>query len=118
MTAYIRKIGYDPATSKGKEKTPKSGTSLKRNGSISEDSPAPTKRVRKGEDGGDEGTWLPKSEDWEQHVKLVTHIEKDPETGQLVVFIEWKNGKKTKVSMAQVYQRCPRPMLKFYEQHL
>lgn len=61
---------------------------------------------------------MPKTQDWEKYVESITHIERNTETGQLVVFINWENGKKTKVSMDKVYQHCPRPMLRFYEKHL
>jgi chromobox protein 1 len=47
----------------------------------------------------------------------VATVEKS-ESGQLMAYIEFRNGRKTKVSMDQVYRHCPRPMLKFYEEHL
>jgi chromobox protein 1 len=102
LAAYHKRIGGDP--------TP----SLKR--SASQKDQTPVKRTKQEEDTF--GSWVPKTQDWEPSVNKVTHIEKDESSGRLVAFVDWKNGKKTKIDMDQIYQHCPRPMLKFYEQHL
>jgi len=62
-------------------------------------------------------SWTPKKEDWEPLVEKIETVEKDT-TGQLVAYVVFKNGKKTKVGMDKIYRHCPRPMLNFYENHL
>jgi chromobox protein 1 len=64
------------------------------------------------------GTWLPKGDHWEDQVNKVETIERSDETGQLMVYVQFKNGKRSKMSTDMVYKHCPRPMLKFYEEHL
>jgi chromobox protein 1 len=114
VAKYHDKIGGDPAH-KG-PKQAKSTPNTKRSASSSQSTP---KRIKKEEaDPVELGSWLPNKVDWEADVEEVTHIERDAETDQLVVFVHWKNGRKTKVSMSQVYRHCPRPMLRFYEKHL
>lgn len=80
----------------------------------STDETPPPKRSKHEED---DGTWLPKKNDWTPEVERVDTIERD-ETGQLQAFLRFKNGKKTKVSMDRVKKHCPVPMLEFYETHL
>ncbi|KAL2835256.1 hypothetical protein BDW59DRAFT_156077 [Aspergillus cavernicola] len=60
--------------------------------------------------------WVPKSKSWENEVKTVDTIVRDGDA--LVAFLHWNNDKKSKVSIETCYEKCPRQMLKFYEQHL
>ncbi|KAL3491313.1 hypothetical protein BJX62DRAFT_237237 [Aspergillus germanicus] len=60
--------------------------------------------------------WVPKSKNWENEVKAVDTIVR--ERDGLVAFLHWNNDKKSKVSIEMCYEKCPRKMLKFYEQHL
>ncbi|KAL4989937.1 hypothetical protein BDW68DRAFT_57049 [Aspergillus falconensis] len=60
--------------------------------------------------------WVPKSKNWENEVKTVDTIVR--EDGGLVAYLHWNNDKKSKVSIETCYDKCPRKMLKFYEQHL
>ncbi|RDW81164.1 chromo domain-containing protein [Aspergillus mulundensis] len=60
--------------------------------------------------------WVPKSKNWENEVKAVDTIVR--EDGGLVAYLHWNNDKKSKVSIETCYEKCPRKMLKFYEQHL
>ncbi|KIW24423.1 uncharacterized protein PV07_10137 [Cladophialophora immunda] len=93
----------------------------------SEDLPATKRRRRNNgdvsESPGDNppeetvGTWLPSREDWESLVVKVEMVERD-DAGQLLAYIRFKNGKRSKVGMDMVYRHCPRPMLRFYEEHL
>ncbi|OJJ30493.1 hypothetical protein ASPWEDRAFT_177151 [Aspergillus wentii DTO 134E9] len=62
--------------------------------------------------------WVPKTKNWENDVKNVDTIIRDSESGNLLAFLQWKNGKKAKVSIETCYERCPQKMLAFYEQHL
>ncbi|PYH98802.1 hypothetical protein BO71DRAFT_394963 [Aspergillus ellipticus CBS 707.79] len=63
-------------------------------------------------------TWVPRSKNWENEVENVETIIREPGTTNLLAFLNWKNGKKSKVSIETCYDRCPKKMLKFYEQHL
>ncbi|PWY78281.1 hypothetical protein BO70DRAFT_363166 [Aspergillus heteromorphus CBS 117.55] len=69
-------------------------------------------------DSEETSTWVPKSKSWENEVELVETIVREPGTTNLLAFLNWKNGKKSKVSIETCYDRCPKKMLKFYEQHL
>ncbi len=51
-------------------------------------------------------TWKPPPGSWEEHVAHLDACE-DEESGSLVVYLTWKNGKKTQHSTQVVYQRCP-----------
>jgi len=62
--------------------------------------------------------WVPKGKSWEQEVAAIETIIRDPETGGLVAFLQWENGRKSRVSVEQCYEKCPMRMLRFYEQHL
>ena len=109
MAKYHKAIGGEPKPQQSLKKS-KSTQSLRRQST--EDSPAPKRRKT-----DDVETWRPKREDWEPDVEAIDTIERD-ESGQLLVYVLFKNGKKIKVSMEQVYKHCPRPMLRFYESHL
>lgn len=90
----------------------------------SEDLPANKRQKRNGtkekaapEEPEELGTWLPKGDDWEGQVDKVETIERG-ENQQLLAFVRFKNRKRTKISMELVYKHLPRPMLRFYEEHL
>ncbi|KAL1966967.1 hypothetical protein VTN77DRAFT_3711 [Rasamsonia byssochlamydoides] len=63
-------------------------------------------------------TWMPDSKNWDREVTKVETIMRDPETGNLMVYLQWQNGKKSRVSIDQCYEKIPMKMLKFYEEHL
>ena len=63
------------------------------------------------------GTWVPNKQDWEPLVSRIDTVERG-DGDQLMAYVVFNNGRKTKVSMEQIYQHCPRPMLKFFEEHL
>lgn len=52
------------------------------------------------------GAWQPPAGSWEDHIDSIDACE-DEATGKLVVFLNWKNGKKTKHPTEVVYRRCP-----------
>jgi chromobox protein 1 len=62
--------------------------------------------------------WEPNVVDWEPLIEKIDTVERNHETDKLYAFIDFKNGRKTKVGMEKVYKHCPRAMLKFYEEHL
>ncbi|KAB8262769.1 hypothetical protein BDV32DRAFT_18087 [Aspergillus pseudonomiae] len=70
------------------------------------------------EDDADLPPWVPRTGSWENEVQNVDTILRDAETSTLIAYLQWKNGKKCKVSLETCYDRCPRKMLKFYEEHL
>ncbi|KAJ5646754.1 hypothetical protein N7490_003126 [Penicillium lividum] len=134
LAAYYRKIG-------GRPKKPimapaKSGPGRKRKSiGDAKASPAPkpeTKKRRKSavpetpaetpkkaeSDSEDEATWVPKGKNWDKEVDLVDTLSRDPETEVLFALLKWKNGKLSRVAAETCYDRCPRKMLEFYEQHL
>ncbi|KAL0084861.1 hypothetical protein J3Q64DRAFT_1105331 [Phycomyces blakesleeanus] len=52
--------------------------------------------------------------DWETEVDHIASVERAQYAG-LVVYIVWKNGKKTIHHSTEVYAKCPERMLDFYE---
>ncbi|OKL56351.1 hypothetical protein UA08_08533 [Talaromyces atroroseus] len=61
--------------------------------------------------------WVHDKEHWGRDVVKVQTIEND-ETHGLVAYLNWTNGKTTKVSINLCYESIPMLMLKFYEAHL
>ncbi|KKA29541.1 hypothetical protein TD95_005371 [Thielaviopsis punctulata] len=65
--------------------------------------------------------WHPPNGSWEDHIQAIDVFqEQDSATGKakLVVYLNWKNGRKTKHTTEMVYKRCPQKMLRFYENHV
>ncbi|KAL2888419.1 Chromatin-associated protein swi6 [Ceratocystis lukuohia] len=57
-----------------------------------------------------EKQWKPPNGSWEDHIETIDVCdEADAETGKsrLVVYLNWKNGRKTKHNTEMVYKRCP-----------
>ncbi|KAL5598642.1 hypothetical protein BROUX41_003435 [Berkeleyomyces rouxiae] len=68
-----------------------------------------------------EKEWKPPNGSWEDHIETIDVCdEADTGTGapKLVVYLNWKNGRKTKHTTEMVYKRCPQKMLRFYENHV
>ncbi|KAK3998320.1 hypothetical protein QBC44DRAFT_314229 [Cladorrhinum sp. PSN332] len=61
--------------------------------------------------------WRPPPGSWENDIADLDACE-DEETGKLMVYLTWKNGKKTQHETPVIYQRCPQKMLQFYERHV
>jgi len=115
LANYHKKVGGvpQPPIKRGKSKQ-----SL-REAASSEDLRTSKRQKRNGsKDSEEAGTWLPEGDQWEDQVNKVETIERSKETNQLIAYIQFKNGKRSKISMDMVYQHCPRPMLRFYEEHL
>lgn len=51
--------------------------------------------------------WVPKSKNWEKDILKVDTIMRDPDTGSLMAYLHWNNGKKSRVSIEQCYEKCP-----------
>ncbi|KAI1324369.1 hypothetical protein F5Y16DRAFT_381284 [Xylariaceae sp. FL0255] len=61
--------------------------------------------------------WKPPAGSWEDDVESIDACQ-DEQTGKLVVYLTWKNGRKTQHDTKVIYQRCPQKMLHFYERHV
>ena len=60
--------------------------------------------------------WVPPKGSWEEDVMQVDTIERDDQG--LHIYLDWNNGKKTRHAIEKIYNKCPKKMLRFYEQHL
>ncbi|KAI0403266.1 heterochromatin protein one [Xylaria palmicola] len=87
--------------------TPANGTKRRRNGShpASETPPASA------------SAWKPPQGSWEDEVESIDACH-DENTGKLIVYLTWKDGKKTQHDTKVIYARCPQKMLRFYERHV
>lgn len=83
--------------------------------------------------------WTPPSGSWEDEIGTIDACEEEG-SGKLVVYLNWKNGQKTKHETAIIYKKCPQKvcghgwrggridiyrladllfqMLQFYEKHV
>lgn len=59
------------------------------------------------DDEEDAANWVPKSRSWENEVEEVDTIIREPETG-LCAYLQWTNGKKSRVSIETCYEKCPK----------
>ncbi|EZF35714.1 Heterochromatin protein HP1 [Trichophyton interdigitale] len=120
LEEYFKKIGGRP------EKPTKKRKSLADKASSTPDKP--TKRGRKPssikvgtpdqEASTEDSHWAPPTGDWENELRYISTVLRDPDGDGLVVYLEWKNGRKSRAPIQTCYERCPQMMLKFYEQHL
>ncbi|EJT80636.1 heterochromatin protein one [Gaeumannomyces tritici R3-111a-1] len=59
------------------------------------------------------GAWKPPAGSWEDQID---HVDMTRDTsGDLIVWLTWKNGEKSQHKAQQAYTRAPQKMLKFYE---
>ncbi|KAJ5460702.1 uncharacterized protein N7458_002254 [Penicillium daleae] len=137
LDAYYKKIGGRPRRNAPKP-TAKAGPGRKRKsmGKTKETSafaePTEHKRHRKSSAPATEETptetaadseeddlsWTPKGKDWGSQLEKVDTIIRDQDSKMLFAFLLWKNGKRSRVALEMCYDRCPRQMLQFYENHL
>ncbi|OOQ84226.1 heterochromatin protein HP1 [Penicillium brasilianum] len=141
LDAYYKKIGGRPRKNAAKPATkpgPKPGPGRKRKsmGEAKKTSasaePTEQKRRRKSsapateetpaetaaESEEDDLSWTPKGKDWGSQLEKVDTIIRDQDSKQLFAFLLWKNGKRSRVALETCYDRCPKQMLQFYENHL
>ncbi|KAK2058985.1 chromo domain-containing protein [Colletotrichum caudatum] len=127
LEEYLQKLGGREALfeEKSKAKTTKkrsrpSGSSTtppastkksKRNGHPAESTPSASAKEAKSK------AWTLPSGSWEEEVESIDACE-DEESGSLIIYLNWRNGQKTKHSKDVVYKRCPQKMLQFYERHI
>ncbi|KAF6813860.1 chromo domain-containing protein [Colletotrichum sojae] len=123
---YLEKIGGREALFEEKSKA--KATKKRGRPATSSTPPAGNKRSRRNGHPADatppasatnaKGTgWQLPSGSWEDDVESIDACE-DEDTGALIIYLNWKNGQKTKHSTEVVYKRCPQKMLQFYERHI
>ncbi|KAK2014226.1 chromo domain-containing protein [Colletotrichum eremochloae] len=96
----------------GSSATPPAGTKKsRRNGHPAESTPPASAKEAKSK------SWTLPSGSWEEEVESIDACE-DEESGSLIIYLNWRNGQKTKHSKDVVYKRCPQKMLQFYERHI
>ncbi|KND90596.1 Chromatin-associated protein swi6 [Tolypocladium ophioglossoides CBS 100239] len=61
--------------------------------------------------------WSPPAGSWEDEIESIDACE-DEGSGKLVVYLIWKNGRKTRHETSVIYKKCPQKMLQFYERHV
>ncbi|OLY78771.1 Chromatin-associated protein swi6 [Smittium mucronatum] len=59
----------------------------------------------------------PDVDSWEDLVEKIDTVDRTPDSG-LVVYIVWKNGKKTVHPSSVINTKCPQKIIKFYEERL
>lgn len=114
VEAYLKKLGgrdaiLDETTkaSRGKKRGKPSGAAS------GTDTPASTKRSRKSAGHPADAPapasskpWSPPAGSWEDEIEEI-QTEKDPTTSKLIVYLLWKNGKRTKHDTSVIYKKCP-----------
>ncbi|OHE97974.1 chromo domain-containing protein [Colletotrichum orchidophilum] len=127
LEEYLRKLGGREALfeEKTKAKTtkkrgragassstpPASSKKSKRNGHPAEATPPASAKEAKSK------AWTLPSGSWEDGVESIDACE-DEESGSIIIYLNWRNGQKTKHPKEVVYKRCPQKMLQFYEKHI
>ncbi|KKO96453.1 hypothetical protein THAR02_11446 [Trichoderma harzianum] len=121
LSAYLESIG---GREKIFEETQEAARGKKRNRTNSTTPAATTKRSkRNGTHPGDSAPpataekWSPPAGSWEDEIDTIDACE-DEGSGRLVVYLVWKNGRKTKHDTKVIYKKCPQKMLLFYERHV
>ncbi|KAG0946061.1 hypothetical protein G6F57_009246 [Rhizopus arrhizus] len=60
-----------------------------------------------------------KNTQWNEELKKVSTIQLSPVDSTLVlVYVEWKNGQKTIHSLKEIREKCPGPLIDYYESRL
>ncbi|GKT46533.1 chromo domain-containing protein 2 [Colletotrichum spaethianum] len=127
LEEYLRKLGGREALFEEKSKAkstkkrgrpsgssstpPATSKKSKRNGHPAESTPPASAKEAKSK------AWTLPSGSWEEEVESIDACE-DEESGSLIIYLNWRNGQKTKHSKEVVYKRCPQKMLQFYERHI
>ncbi|KAL6892764.1 hypothetical protein HDV57DRAFT_513053 [Trichoderma longibrachiatum] len=121
LSAYLESIG---GREKIFEETQEASRGKKRGRTTSATPGATTKRSRRnGTHPGDSAPpatadkWSPPAGSWEDEIQTIDACE-DEGSGRLVVYLVWKNGRKTKHDTKVIYKKCPQKMLQFYERHV
>jgi chromobox protein 1 len=96
----------------------------KKRGRTGSDQPAGTKRQRKNgvhpadtEPPATKKKWQPPSGSWEDDIENIDACEEEG-GGKLVVYLNWKNGQKTKHETSVIYKKCPQKVSRGYTLNL
>lgn len=96
----------------------------KKRGRPGSDQPAGTKRQRKNgvhpadtEPPATKKKWQPPSGSWEDDIENIDACEEEG-GGKLVVYLNWKNGQKTKHETSVIYKKCPQKVSQGYTLNL
>ncbi|PHH58784.1 hypothetical protein CDD81_4583 [Ophiocordyceps australis] len=121
LEAYLESIGGRDMIF---EETEKAVRSKKRGRASAGATPASAKRSRKNGSHPSEMTpsatskkWSPPAGSWEDEIETIDACEAEG-NGKLVVYLIWKNGRKTRHDTSVIYKKCPQKMLQFYERHV
>lgn len=120
LTEYYRKIGGREAAF---DESAKAAKGKKRGRQLGATQKAGAKRSRKNDTHPAASTppatkkWTPPSGSWEDDIESIDACEEQG-SGKLIVYLNWKNGHKTKHDTSIIYKKCPQKMLRFYEKHV
>jgi chromobox protein 1 len=100
---YYEKIGGRPEKQTKKRK------------SLGDTATMPQRKKSRKSQGSENGTpdsentsdWVPKAKNWDKEIQSIDTIMRDPDSGNLFVYLNWNNNKKSKVSIQQCYEKCP-----------
>ncbi|KAL7924630.1 hypothetical protein ACQKWADRAFT_253120 [Trichoderma austrokoningii] len=121
LATYLESIG---GREKIFEETQEAAKGKKRSRTSSTAHASSTKRSRRNGTHPSESTppatsdkWNPPAGSWEDEIDTIDACE-DEGSGRLIVYLVWKNGRKTKHDTKVIYKKCPQKMLAFYERHV
>ncbi|UKZ67717.1 uncharacterized protein TrAtP1_008875 [Trichoderma atroviride] len=121
LANYLESIG---GREKIFEETQEAAKGKKRGRTSSTAQSASTKRSKRNGTHPSESTppatsdkWNPPAGSWEDEIDTIDACE-DEGSGRLIVYLVWKNGRKTKHDTKVIYKKCPQKMLAFYERHV
>ncbi|RFU74650.1 chromo domain-containing [Trichoderma arundinaceum] len=110
LDAYLESIG---GREKIYEETQDAARGKKRNRTSSSTPAAATKRSKRNGAHPSDSTppatadkWSPPAGSWEDEIETIDACE-DEGSGRLVVYLVWKNGRKTKHDTKVIYKKCP-----------
>ncbi|KAK4081906.1 hypothetical protein Purlil1_11498 [Purpureocillium lilacinum] len=61
--------------------------------------------------------WSPPAGSWEDDIESIAGLDEE-DGGKRMVYLAWKNGRKTKHPTTVVHSKCPQKMLQWYEKHV
>lgn len=110
LTEYYRSIGGRDAAF---DESAKAAKGKKRGRQAAGAQKAGAKRSRKNDTHPAAATppatkkWTPPSGSWEDDIESIEACEEEGSNGKLVVYLNWKNGQKTKHDTTVIYKKCP-----------
>lgn len=111
LEAYYKKQGGRPVKPKPAKSGPKKRKSLPEP-SAKKETPKKRNKLAAPQSSEEESQadnshgWVPKGKNWETQVDSVETILRDKD-GKLYSYLNWNNGKKSKIAIETCYERCP-----------